>query len=469
MSPHRPFALSALAFATVLTGCASVSVDDAIAPVQQAVQTHTQSRLERWPDAQAPSDAARQRIDALRADALTLDGAVELALLNHRGVQASLSELGLTQAEVAQAAQWPTLGFSFQRTTSGEEIEWERGLHLNLGRLLLMPLTRQVESHRLARQQSQTTLQVVEHVATVRRAWVDAVAAQEKLTYLHQVLEAAEAGAELARRMGKTGNFNALAVAREEGFESDAALDVARAERARDAARERLIRALGLWGDATELKLPARLPDLPASVHDLPDLESRALASRLDVQAAKTATEQTARNLGLTQATRFVNVLELGATRANTNDGHRSRAWEVGLELPLFDFGQARVARAEATYQASLHRTAEIAINARSEVREAWRNWRHAWDIAHHLQTEVVPRRQRIGAENVKRYNGMLIGVFELLADARAQIDSVNRALDARRDYWMADADLRMALLGRPSLSAAGPATPSSSEAGDGH
>ncbi len=65
MSPHRPFALSALAFATVLTGCASVSVDDAIAPVQQAVQTHTQSRLERWPDAQAPSDAARQRIDAL--------------------------------------------------------------------------------------------------------------------------------------------------------------------------------------------------------------------------------------------------------------------------------------------------------------------------------------------------------------------------------------------------------------------
>ena len=188
------------------------------------------------------------------------------------------------------------------------------------------------------------------------------------------------------------------------------------------------------------------------------------------VQAAKTATAQTARALGLTRTTRFVNVLELGAIRSNTNTGERSRAWEVGLELPLFDWGDARVARAEATYTASLHRTAEIAIDARSEVREAYRNWRHAWDIARHVQTAIVPLRQRIRDENVLRYNGMLIGVFELLADARAQIASVNTAIDARRAFWLADADLQMAMLGRPTLSAgAAPASSTAADAGGGH
>ncbi len=468
-SGARRMALT-LAIAATLGGCASTSIDRAIAPLQDTLKDKAQVTVERWPDAQAPSDSAQARIAALRGAPLSQEGAVELALLQHRGLQASLAELGVTQADVAVASQWPTLGFTFQRKRTGEEIEWERSLHLNLGRLLVLPLVRGLEQRRLAQQQALTTLQVVGHVANVRQAWVRTVAAQEKLHYLRQVHEAAEAGAELARRMAKAGNFNALAVAREEGFESDAALDVARAERALDSARERLNRALGLWGEQIQPTLPERLPDLPPPPLDLDGLEARAVAERLDVQAARAATEQTARNLGLTRTTRFVNVLELGALRSNTNEGQHGRAWEVGLELPLFDFGTARVARAEATYLASLHRTAEIAVNARSELREAYRNWRHAWDIAHHLQTEVVPRRLRISEENLKRYNGMLIGVFELLADARAQIGSVNAAIDARRDYWLADADLQMALLGRPTLNAPTPGSAApATDGGDGH
>jgi hypothetical protein len=74
----------------------------------------------------------------------------------------------------------------------------------------------------------------------------------------------------------------------------------------------------------------------------------------------------------------------------------------------------------------ALHRAAETAINARSEVREAYGAYRSAYDIARHHRDEIVPLRQRIAEENVLRYNGMLIGVFELLADARSQIASVN-------------------------------------------
>jgi outer membrane protein TolC len=470
MRPPRSLAWSTLAVAAVLAGCATTSPDAAIEPVQQQLRQHTGTTLHRWPDAQAPSADAQQRTRALLAAPLTMDTAVELALLQHRGLQAALADLGVTQAERAQLTRLPNPGFTFSRTTSGAEVEWERGLHLNLGRLLLMPLTRTLEDHRLAQQQAQTTQRVVTQIATVRRAWVEAVAAEESLRYLRQVQDAAAAGAELARRMAQAGNFNKLALAREQSFEADAVLNVARGERARDASRERLNRALGLWGDALGYTLPERLPDLPATPTEQPDIERLALAQRLDVQAAKTATEQTARALGLTRTTRFLNVLEVGATRAVTSDGHRSRAWEVGLELPLFDWGDAKVARAEATYTASLHRTAEIAIDARSEVREAYRNWRHAWEIARHVQAEVVPLKKRIGDENLLRYNGMLIGVFELLADARAQIASVNGAIDARREFWLADADLQMAMLGRPVLSAgSAPASSTAAEAGGGH
>jgi outer membrane protein TolC len=86
----------------------------------------------------------------------------------------------------------------------------------------------------------------------------------------------------------------------------------------------------------------------------------------------------------------------------------------------------------------ALHRAAETAINARSEVREAYGAYRSAWDIAKHQRDEIVPLKARISEENLLRYNGMLIGVFELLADARSQIASVNGAIDALRDFWIA-------------------------------
>ena len=128
------------------------------------------------------------------------------------------------------------------------------------------------------------------------------------------------------------------------------------------------------------------------------------------------------------------------------------RGWEIGVELPLFDWGDARIARAQGVYMQSVHRAAETAINARSEVREAYTGYRSAYDIARHHRDEIVPLRQRIAEENLLRYNGMLIGVFELLADARAQIASVNNTIEALRDFWIARSDLDMALIGKPSL-----------------
>ena len=56
-----------------------------------------------------------------------------------------------------------------------------------------------------------------------------------------------------------------------------------------------------------------------------------------------------------------------------------------------------------------------------------------------------------IADENVLRYNGMLIGVFELLADARDQVATVQAAIDAEQQFWLADAALQASVIGRPT------------------
>jgi len=447
-----------LVSAAVLGGCASFSADGGFSMVEQTAKERLGKDL-RWARTEADQDTIDRRVSELLARPLSVDDAVQIALLNNRGLQATFHELGITEAEVVQAGRLPNPGFSFSRLKRGDEVELERGLHFNLARLVALPLIGALEARRFEQVRGQVTLGMLSLAADTRKAWVLALAAEESVRYMRQVQQAAQASAELARRMEQVGNFNKLQRAREQSFHADAALNLARAEQVQRASRERLTRLLGLWGAQTQFSLPERLPDLPATALELPDIERVALAQRLDVQGARLATEQTARNLGLTKTTRFVNVLELGLVRNSSNAAPTQRGWEIAFELPLFDWSDARVARAESVYMQALHRAAETAIDARSEVREAYGAYRSAYDIARHHRDEIVPLRQRIAEENLLRYNGMLIGVFELLADARAQIASVNNTIESLRDFWLAQADLDMALIGKPNLSLpAGPA-----------
>lgn len=453
-----PIAL--LALAAVLSGCATFSGDAGFDTVQAAAKARLGQEVQ-WARAESDQAVLGRRVAELLPKPLSVDDAIQIALLNNRSLQARFQDLGITEAEVVQAGRLPNPGYSFSRLKQGHEIELERGLHFNLARLLVLPVVNEVEKRRFEQVQRDVAMDLLSLAADTRKAYFTAVAAEETVRYMQQVKQTAEASAELARRMEQVGNFNKLSRAREQSFYADAALGLARAEQLQRSSRERLTRLLGLWGSQTQFKLPERLPELPADPADQPDVEQSAMAQRLDVQAAKLGVEQTARNLGLTRATRFVNVLELGLVRNSFNDAPRQTGWEISFELPLFDWGDAKVARAEAIYMQSVHRAAATAVNARSEVREAYGNYRSAFDIAKHHRDEIVPLRKRISEEQLLRYNGMIIGVFELLADARSQITSVNAYIDSLRDFWLAKAELDMALIGRAAISMpSGPGIP---------
>ncbi|MBY0237483.1 MAG: TolC family protein, partial [Burkholderiaceae bacterium] len=382
---------------------------------------------------------------------------------------ASFQELGIAEAELVQASRLPNPGFSIAKLRRGDEREIERSFSFDLAHLIALPLTRQMENRRFAGVQRSVSMEMLSLAAESRKAYYAAVAAEQTARYMRDVRGTADAGAELAKRLAQAGNWTKLQQAREHGFFSEAVLNAARAEATRISTRERLTRLLGLWGQQTRFSLPDRLPDLPQEPQDRPDVEQTAIAQRLDVQAAKLQVEATAKSLGLSRVTRFVNALELGYVRNSSNEAPRQTGYEISFEIPLFDWGDARMARAEGVYMQSVQRAAQVAIDARSEVREAYLGYRSSYDIARHYRDDVVPTAKRISDENVLRYNGMFISVFELLADARSQISAVNASIEALRDFWVAQADLDMALIGRPSLSAGTPATMATGSAGPAH
>ena len=467
--PARRLAWAALA-AFALGGCASFLKDGGMTAVEQITQERSAKDV-KWARTDAERDTIDKRVAELLAKPLSVEDAVQVALLNNQGLQAGFYELGVSEADLVQAGRLPNPRVSMFRAHRGDDYKIEQALTFNIFALVTMPLAMEVEKRRFARLQQQVAIEVLRLAAETRKAWFIAVAAAETVRYMAQVKAAADAGAELARRMAQAGNWSKLNQAREQGFYADAALNAARAGQTQIAAREQLTRLLGLWGAQIGFELPARLPDLPRSADDLPNVEQLAMEQRLDLQALRLETAALAKNLGLTKTTRFINALEFGPARVL--EGQRSdpykNGYEVSFELPIFDWSGAKVARAEAIYMQAVNRAAESAINARSEVRETYQGYRTSYDIARHYRDEIVPIRKRIAEENQLRYNGMLISVFDLLADARAQIASVNGYIESLRDFWLAHSDLQMALIGKPAVSAAPKAAMPAPQAGAGH
>jgi outer membrane protein TolC len=459
---------AAAAAALVLSGCASFSPDGGMGEVSELTKERTGQSVAAQ-RSQSDADNARLRVAEILREPLSADAAVELALLNNRGLQASFSRLGIAESDLVEAGRLRNPVFSFGRLAlGGGALEIERSVVFDVLSLLTLPMAQQVQQRNFEQAQFKAAFDAVGIASETRRAYFGAVAAQELVEYFRQVKEAAEASSELARRMLEAGNFNKLAQMREQAFHADATIGLARAQQQAVVERERLTRLLGLSAEQPGFKLPERLPDLPKEPTEPGNAEQTAIETRLDVLMARRSMEATARSLGLTKATRFVDGLELGYRNRSETGERRANGYEVELPLPLFDFGSVRAARAEATYMQAVHRTAEVAVNARSEVRESYSAYRTAYDLARHYRDEVVPLRKRISEENLLRYNGMLIGVFELLADSREQVRSVTGYVQALRDFWLAETNLQTALTGRSPGPGSAPEPSASAELADG-
>lgn len=453
--PKQPFVVFLLML-LCLSGCARVNFEESLATTNQTAVDFTDGKLSLAQTAEQRALMA-QTAATLLAQPISQNDAVHLALINSPAMQAMLAQHWSDAARAAQSGRIANPLFVFERKTLAAEVEYERLLAFGLLDVLTLPLRYAAAQRRLEQSLVRLAMDVVENVTKVRQAWVKAVAAQQNLTYAKQVNEVGVISAELARRMQKVGNFSRLQRARQQAFYADAATQWAMAQQTATTTREELIRALGL-SDAQEqkLKLPERLPDLPEAPRSPEEVSKAAQSGRLDIQLTKAAYDAAAKEQGLTLITSLTDI-ELGVRYDTVFDDaagvHDNReGYEITVRLPVFDWGDMQRDAMNAQTLAAANRLEATVRAAGSSLRETYAAYRTAYDVSKHYRDEVLPLRKVISEENVLRYNGMLIGVFELLADTRDQVNTVIAAINAQQDFWLANAALQAAVIGNPIM-----------------
>lgn len=454
----------------LLGGCASFSKDGGMSFVADQTASILGKDVVKIRN-EDQSAAAQARVRALLAKPLSADTAVQVALLNNRALQAAYNELGVSEAEMVEASLPPAPTISLARLT-GAELEIERQIVQNVLALLTLPRRREIAEDKFRAAQSRAVEATLRTATEARRAYFRAVAAGHIVTFLQQARQSAEAISDVAKKLGETGALPKLDQAREHAFYAEVSGDLAVARLKQRIEREKLNRALGVWGKDLAYRLPDKLKALPQKPRTVERIETQAVTSRVDLEIARMEIEILAKEYGLTHATRFVDVLEVSAlsrnefkpvtdvsyalapgptlvkTETRIIEKTPRNGFDINFKIPIYDFGEARTRLAEETYLKAVNLLIDKAVNVRADAREAYQGYRGAYDIAAYYDKEILPLREIISAQTLLKYNGMLTDLFGLLTDARARITVNVQAIEAKRDFWLADVELQAAITG---------------------
>lgn len=439
--------------AATLGGCATFTPDGGMDPVSDHVAVAISKDTAKI-TSQADAAAVQSRVKALLSKPLTADGAVQLALINNRGLQAAYNALGISEAAFVAASLPPNPVIAVERLATGGELEVERRVIANILALLTLPARSDIAKTQFEAARQKAIEATFRTAAGTRRAYYRAVASRQMASFLEQARVSADAAADLMRKLGETGAAKKLDQARASAFYAEVSNELAEARLKVGTDREALTRMLGLWGADIAYRLPGQLPSMPR-IQTAQQVEVDAVRKRVDLIAARLELDAMAKTLGLTEATRFVSLLD-GGWRGNytrtTADGVRETSFPQGFELeiqiPIFDLGEVNVRRSREIYMQAVNRLMEKAVNVRSEARAAYLTYRGRYDITQQFQNRILPLRRTINEQAQLEYNGMLIDVFELLTTARESIASNVGAIAAKRDFFIATVDFQTAIIG---------------------
>jgi len=432
------------------SGCMTFSEDGGMKAVQQ-ITAQSIKQVPVWAKTAALQADNAHQVATLLKGPLSQDDAVQIALLNNAQLQADFYDLQLAEANVVQANRLPNPSFSMLYARNSGDYKIEKALTMNIFALFTISKATEIEQKRFTAMQNAMALRVLNLARQTRNAYVRALAAKQTVDYLNQVNDSAKATYALAKRMREAGNWNVLDEGREQNFYNETALDLLRAENQCLQVEAQLTALLGL-SNPKAFRLPERLTDLPKSEAYLTVVQDDDFAKRLDLQQVRIKVEALAQQLGLTKTTRLINLLEIGP--ASVMEGRRADPVKHGVdlrfELPIFDWGTARVKREEATYQQAMQLAANQSIQAAAQVRAQYSQYATSYAIAKRYRDEIIPLRKKILDESLLRYNGMLMSPFELMSAARDQVLAVNHYIESLRDFWLAESDLSMVLVGTP-------------------
>lgn len=448
----------AASLALLLGGCAQFTPDGGVSVAQGIASAELGKETIKIAD-ETLAASVQSRVSKLLKSSLSADAAVQIALFNNRGLQASYNELGITEAQLIQSTLPPRPRFSIADSIGSGQLYIERQIAVGILSLATLQARKEIAADKFKNAQLKAAEATLRLAADTRKQYYRVVAAGKQLSYLLQAKNSAETVSELIKKLGESGGMGKLDQGREHVFYAETVAQIARAMLVQRVEKERLTRLMGLWGKDANFRLASNLPPLPNKLQTAKDIEALAISKRIDLQQMRGDLDILAKEFGLTQTTRFVTDVELsgassferGKTATATGlekDISNRRGVGVSIVIPIYDFGQSKLKESEETYMRSANLLAEKAVTVRSEVREAYTAYRGNYDIARHYEAQILPLRKIIQDESLLQYSGMLIDVTTLIADARARMLSNAASVDARRDFWLASVDLKHALIG---------------------
>ncbi len=201
----------------LLSGCASFSPDSGMSVVADLSSQTLKKDIAfvRTADEAQQIDARAHRLLRQRLDA---EAAVQIALLNNKGLQAAYNELALAEADSVQDSLPPNPIFSISSIAGDGAHETERQIVGDILALATLPFRTEIAHERFKQAQLRAALATLQLATNVRAAYYRAVAANELAALLTDAQSTAEATAQLAKKLGETGAVNKLDQAREQVF-----------------------------------------------------------------------------------------------------------------------------------------------------------------------------------------------------------------------------------------------------------
>lgn len=442
-----------------LAACASVDPRPAFHDVTAAVESRG-GPAAAWPRTDREEADAEVAARGLLAAPLTAESAARVALLRNRALLAEFEELGVAQADYAQATRIanPTLAGFRRKPSAGDGVNSEVEIAIDLLDVLVQPARKKLAAVELEAAKLRLGQTMLDVAAEAKQACYRLVGAQQTVERLGTVRAIADAAAELARRQRAAGNLAEIDVAQQEAMASEAGVELTRATLEVAEAREKLGVLLGAGEAEGSWSVDSRLPDLPATDPPLDGLAQRALGERLDVQAARFGVDLVGRALSLKRGTRFFPAgIEVGFNRERETDGLRLQGPQLAIQLPIFDTGAASIARLESEQHRARRQLEQLALEAQAEVRVAASALAGTRTMVAAYRDDLLPQRVRILDQTLRHYNMMLTGVYDLLLARRAEVETEKAYIESWRDYWIARVELERAL-GGPLDAAASPA-----------
>jgi cobalt-zinc-cadmium efflux system outer membrane protein len=442
--------LLVVALLTGVGGCASLPAENGRSEVDQLLI-----------DRGKPVDNATSELLAmLTSESLTSESAVRIALLNNPELQSTYARLGFGAADVYAAGRIrnPVLGVSVLSPSRSEERDQVTfGLGASFTDLITLPARSRLAAGEFVALQQAVGAEVLAVAAQAEKAYYDYVRAQQVAALRTQIAKAGALSAALATRFGDAGNMPPRELALEHAAASQARLAAIEADAAAYTTRTALASLLGL-SVADGWVVPAQLP-LPVAQEDgLDSLLLLAEQSRLDLAAARARAEVRADQVGAVNWTRWLGELDVGFERERESGGGRLSGPSLAWEIPLFNQHEDTMLRADTELQLAIQDVRRTTLDVQNSVRLAYTNLNTARARVVEYQDVLIPQRVATVVSAQQEFNFMLIGAFELIALKQDEYDSYQGYLEAIGDYWVARAELGLAI---------GTALPSNTRIGD--